>query len=193
MKVILASASPRRKELLQLIGIVPQIAIPLLDETRLDNEALIEYLQRLAIGKGQSVYRPEWADHLIISADTVVVLDNEVIGKPRDRQDALSVLRKLSGRTHCVYTGIALTINGNSHYACEKTEVTFCKLDDSLLNFYLDHEHYMDKAGAYAIQGKASLFVEKINGCYFNVMGFPIHLFFTMANQLNLNIETLIQ
>ena len=174
MKVVLASASPRRKELLQLIGLAPEVIPPDIEEAARPGEAIGDFLERVTIAKAIEVYKKKFFHSLLISADTVVLLDDTLIGKPANRADAFAMLRRLSGRRHEVLTGLALMYQGETRFAISRTRVFFKTLDDGEIDFYLDHENFMDKAGAYAIQGRAAIFVERIEGCYFNVMGFPL-------------------
>lgn len=188
MKIVLASASPRRQELLQLIGLNPEIIIPDIAEIIRPNESPVVFLERVAIAKGIEVYKKKFYSHLLISADTVVLLDNSLIGKPTDRDDAFRMLSQLSGQRHEVLTGISLMYRGETRFKISRTAVYFKELTDSEINFYLDHENFLDKAGAYAIQGRAAIFVERIDGCFFNVMGFPLNLFYRMVKERGLNL-----
>jgi nucleoside triphosphate pyrophosphatase len=185
---ILASSSPRRKELLKLVGIEPQILIPEVDESRLPGEDIEVFLRRVTIAKGQAVYKAEFYDIPVISSDTIVYCDNHLIGKPRDRSQAYDFLKLLSDNIHEVWTGISVLYKGESYYDLARTQVVFSVIDEAELQYYLDHEHYQDKAGAYAIQGRASVFVKKIDGCYFNVMGFPLNLFYNMVKGMGLRL-----
>jgi septum formation protein len=118
----------------------------------------------------------------------VVLLDGERIGKPNGRDDAFSMLARLSGRSHEVLTGLALMMEGATSFAISRTRVQFKELSDGEIVHYLDHENFSDKAGAYAIQGRAAVFVERIEGCYFNVMGFPLNLFYRLLNEKGLTL-----
>lgn len=187
-RFILASSSPRRKELLKLIGIEPLILIPEVDEQRQPGEELETFLKRVTLEKGRAVYQPDYRDKPIICADTIVYCDNRLIGKPRDREEARSFMRLLSANTHEVWTGLGLLYKGKQYYGVSRTRVEFSEISQSELDYYLENEHYMDKAGAYAIQGMASLFVKRIEGCYFNVMGFPLNLFYNMLKQIGVEI-----
>jgi septum formation protein len=187
-RFILASSSPRRKELLRLVGTDPLILIPEVDEQRHAGESLETFLRRVTIDKGRAVYREDYFDIPLISADTIVYCENRLIGKPRGRDEAYEFLKLLSGNVHELWTGLSLLYHGESHYDVSRTKVFFSPISDSELQHYLEHEHYMDKAGAYAIQGRASVFVRRIEGCYFNVMGFPLNLFYTMLNQLGVEL-----
>lgn len=188
MKIVLASASPRRKELLQLIGLNPAIITPDIDETLRPAEAIDAFLERVTIAKGIATYKKNLFSHLLISADTVVLLGDSLIGKPKDREDAFGMLNQLSGQRHEVLTGISLMYQGETHFEISRTAVYFKELAETEINFYLDYENFLDKAGAYAIQGRAAIFVERIEGCFFNVMGFPLNLFYRMVKERGLNL-----
>lgn len=188
MKIILASCSPRRKDLLQLIGLQPEIVIPQIDESRNPDEKVDRFLERIAIAKGIQIYNRNYHDTLIISADTIVLLDDQVIGKPKDRRQAEHMLARLSGRCHEVWTAISLIFQGRTHVEIAKTLVCFKSLESKEIQHYLDHEEFLDKAGAYAIQGRAAVFIERIEGCFFNVMGFPLHLFYQMTQKVGIDI-----
>ncbi len=188
MEFILASSSPRRKELLRLLGLQPRILIPEADERRLEGEGVLEFLKRVTGDKGRAVYRDEYFHTPIISSDTIVLLENSIIGKPVDPGDARGILQRLSGRVHEVLTGVCIRYRGEEHYDYARTAVHFTHISEGELEYYLEHEHYMDKAGAYAIQGMASVFVEKIDGCYFNVMGFPLNLFYSMLKGMGITL-----
>ena len=143
MKIVLASASPRRQELLQMIGLNPEIIIPDIDEMIRPDEAPAVFLERVAIAKGIAVYKKKYFSHLLISADTVVLLDNSLIGKPADRQDAFRMLKQLSGQRHDVLTGISLMCQGETRFEISRTAVYFKELTESEINFYLDHENFL--------------------------------------------------
>jgi len=188
MKIILASSSPRRKELLKLIGIEPEVIEPMAKEHIKLEEKSSDFLKRLTILKGNSVYINEYFNSIIISSDTIVLLKNNIIGKPKDREDAFCILKSLSKNVHEVWTGVSIIYKGKTYFDYAKTKVFFEEIKDDEIDYYLDNEDYMDKAGAYAIQGKASVFVKKIDGCFFNVMGFPLNLFFNMLKNIGINI-----
>lgn len=174
-RVILASASPRRAELLDSAGITFTVVSGDIDETPLPDEDPVAHVLRLAEGKAREVAsRSE--GRFFIGADTIVLCDREIMGKPRDAEDAKRMLRKLSGRTHQVITGYAV-IDKNT--CCNKsgtvsTDVFFKKLTDSEIDAYVLTGCPMDKAGAYAIQGGAAYMVERIDGSYTNVVGLPL-------------------
>lgn len=172
MKLILASGSPRRAEILTQGGFVFEKRVSEADETLPDGispDAAVEYLAKQ---KGTAVQRN--AGELILSADTVVALDGRILGKPADRADAARMLSALSGRTHSVYTGVYLTDGVQDALFHEKTDVTFFPLTEAEIQQYIDSGEPMDKAGAYGIQGRGALFVEKIDGDYLNVVGLPL-------------------
>jgi len=172
-KVILASASPRRQELLKnifpLFTVCPSKAEEIIPES-LDVFDAPEYLARL---KAFDIAKDN-TSALIIAADTAVIIGDEILGKPKDKTDAFKMISKLSGKTHYVVTGCALVKNGIIKSFSQKTAVTFYKLTENEILSYIDTNEPYDKAGAYGIQGKASLLVEKIDGDYFNVVGLPI-------------------
>jgi len=175
-KIFLASKSPRRRKLLKQIGLKFKSFSVDLHEEIFDGEHPIETVKRLSQHKMQEASK-KVKDSIIITADTIVVLGNEIIGKPKSEKDALKILNKLSGRTHEVYTGFAI-LNQNTKkkiVSYEKTLVTFRKLTMQEILDYIKTGSPMDKAGAYGIQDDfGAVFVEKINGCYYNVVGLPI-------------------
>ncbi len=191
INTILASSSPRRLELLNLINIKPEVQNPRVKEEILAGEDPESFVSRIAAEKGKYIRNASYSDDLIISADTIVLIENKMIGKPSGREDAFRMLELLSGKIHKVITGVSLLYKDKEIIRNSVTEVKFSNINGREINKYLDNESYMDKAGAYAIQGKASIFVEKINGCYFNVMGFPLNLFYSMIKILNISIEDL--
>lgn len=176
---ILASGSPRRKELLSAIGIDFDVVVSDADENSISKDAPVEiYVQELALLKAaataKNVLKKKKA--LIIAADTIVTLDGKILGKPQDEDDAFNMLSELSGRTHAVYTGYCIMRISDGFTVCNrvKTEVTFKLLDDEKIRSYIRTGEPMDKAGAYGIQGLGALLIEKIDGDYFNVVGLPI-------------------
>ncbi len=174
-KIILASASPRRKQLLEQIGINFEVIPGQINEDEIIDSDPLQNIQLLALLKAQEVANKGY-NGIIIGADTQVLIDGEIIGKPRDREDAKSILLKLSGREHIVITGVALldTKSKTSETWVEETKVKFRKLMIDEIEEYLDTGEYAGKAGAYGIQGRAAAFVERIEGCYFNVVGLPL-------------------
>ena len=178
MRLVLASASPRRAELLGRLNADFDIEVSYVDETSCDEADARRYVTDIACKKAFAVAKRRKADDIIvIGADTIVIApDGERLGKPADRRDAKRMLGKLSGEWHVVHTGVALVCAGQSRNdtGVETTEVKFRDLDDSMIERYLDTGEYPDKAGAYAVQGYGAVLVEGIRGCYFNVMGFPL-------------------
>lgn len=175
--VVLASNSPRRREILSGMGIDFTIVSPSIDdeEKYLDKENVKESIEHLSLVKAKSVAMNH-KDSLIIGSDTLVFHDKEIIGKPKSRDDAFAVLKSLSGSIHQVYTGVAL-LNINTGFSATKTSITdvyFRNIDTDEIEEYLNFDEYLDKAGAYAIQSRAMTFVERIDGCFYNVMGLPI-------------------
>ena len=191
INTILASASPRRLELLNLLNIYPDVKIPELDEIPVEGELPGNFVSRIAYEKGRSIAEKNNSENLTISADTIVLLDNMIIGKPSGREDAFKMLKLLAGKEHKVITGISLIYRGDKRIKNSMTEVKFSQLSDKEIEYYLDTEIFLDKAGAYAIQGNASIFVERINGCYFNVMGFPLNLFYSLIREFNISLNDL--
>ena len=173
MKLILASQSPRRRELLAQAGYTFDVHAADIDESRHANEAPEAYVQRLALEKAQAMLA-KFPDAVILGADTTVVLDGEVLNKPRDVADAEAMLRALSGRTHLVHTGIAAVSATQQRSHVETTAVTFAAIEDAGLARYLATGDSLDKAGAYGVQGFAARWIPRIEGCYFNVMGLPL-------------------
>ncbi len=174
MKFILASASPRRIELLTLAGYTFEVCPTNTDETPGPRETPAEYVQRVAMAKAKAVSCPEPA--LILGADTTVVLDGQLLGKPADADDAVQMLRRLSGRRHEVLTGVALrrTPDERCIVTCERTVVTFDDLSEDWIADYVASGEPFGKAGAYAIQGRAGTRITHIEGNYQNVVGLPV-------------------
>ena len=186
-RFILASSSPRRKQLLEMVGVNFRIIIPEVDEKVLENESALDFVKRVSIEKGSYVRdKYKIKDEIIISSDTIVLIEDKIIGKPKSKENAYQMLKQLSGNVHQVITGISLIINDNKYYENSITDVFFKELNEEEITYYLNNEDYMDKAGAYAIQGLASVFIKKINGCFFNVMGFPLNLFYEMVNKIKI-------
>jgi septum formation protein len=178
--LILASASPRRRELLTQAGYRFEVQPSSLPESRRPGEDAIRYATRLAREKAEEVFAhhpPSTAPLMVLGADTVVVCDGEVMGKPADAADAARMLLLLSGRTHQVVTGVAVVWgSGSAEVAAEITHVTMLTLSPEEVAGYVAGGEPMDKAGAYAIQGYAGRWIPRIHGCYFNVVGLPLAL-----------------
>lgn len=182
-KLILASASPRRAEILKAVGWEYEKQIADIDETELPGENPADYVQRLAREKAFAVA----ANHqnaLVLGADTIVVIENQIIGKPKDLTDARRMLKMLSGNWHEVLTGIALIKitegNAETKIDLQRTRVKFAELSDAEIEFLVQKGAPLDKAGAYAVQAQAALFIEQIQGDYWNVVGLPVNLVFRL-------------
>src|SRR4029453_8849773 len=167
----LASASPRRRQLLEMLGIPVEVRPSHIEEQRAEGETPVEYAERLARDKARSVQ-----GELVLGADTIVLLGDGLLEKPADAEDALVMLRKLQGQTHQVITSVALVSNGTLRQATDITSVTFVPCDDDFLRAYIATGEPMDKAGAYGIQGYGAALVEGIDGDFFGVMGLPVRL-----------------
>ena len=172
MDLILASQSPRRSELLRIAGIPFRVRVRPVKEKRASGEAPLDYAMRLARDKAEAAW--VGAGEIVLGADTIVVLGERVLEKPADAGDARSMLDALSSCEHTVITGICLRHPGGTISDSESTLVRFTKIEPAEIEAYVASGEPMDKAGAYAIQGLASKFVERIEGCYFNVMGLPV-------------------
>lgn len=194
-RLVLASTSPRRRELLGLLGLPFEVVASRYDEDLLPPDGLTpaEYVTRLARGKASEVAARTEDDALVIGADTTVILDGATLNKPADGEDAHRMLRLLSGRTHQVYTGLCLIgvqngIAGNVQTDHAVTDVTFDTLTDATIAAYVATGEPLDKAGAYGIQGKALSFIPGIQGDYFNVVGLPVFLLCKMLAQFGAHI-----
>lgn len=185
VELILASQSPRRRELLATAGFRFTVRSRPVEEIRAPGEAPVEYVKRLARAKVEAAWERE--EEIVLGADTVVVVDGRVLEKPADASDARSMLRSLSGREHTVITGICLRHASSAVVDSESTRVRFVPLDEEEISDYVSSGEPMDKAGAYAIQGLASKFVERIEGCYFNVIGLPLALVYRHLKTLSMS------
>jgi len=185
VRVVLASASPRRHELLGMIGIAHEVDPADIDESVRAGESDTAYAVRLATEKGLAV-AARHPDALVIAADTIVVVDGEIFGKPADRADARRMLRVLSGRTHVVRTAVAVVLDGGRRIECtvESTRVTFRDLDDREIAAYVATGEPMDKAGAYGIQGYGATIVERVDGDYFTVMGLALRQLVSLLERI---------
>lgn len=172
-RLILASQSPRRRELLTLLEMPFSVVSPDGDETLNDSLDPRGKIEELALRKAQSVFK-DHNDSIVVGADTVVVVDGEIVGKPIDEDDAVRMLKVLSGREHQVITGVAILSDSHQEVFSITTEVKFFNLDDNIIESYVASKEPLDKAGSYGIQGRGSLFVESIVGDYYTVMGLPI-------------------
>jgi len=197
--LVLASASPRRRELLTQAGFSFQVYPAHIPEDPLEGEDPFTYVTRLAREKAEAVFseltassgqvgkvRLDGQSLAVLGADTTVTLDNHILGKPEDAADAARMLRLLSGRMHRVITGVALVTAEGSEVAAEATAVRFQALSDEEIAAYVATGEPMDKAGAYAIQGRAARWIPRIEGCYFNVVGLPLALVATLLESRKL-------
>ena len=173
--IILASASPRRQELLANLGLEFEVKASQVDETLDENTSPAQLVEQLAEHKASAV-ASEVSRGLVIGADTIVVLGRKPLGKPADRAEAIQMLKELQGRSHEVFTGLAVidAYSGQSVVTHQVTIVRFKPMTLEQIERYVDTGEPMDKAGAYAVQGKASIFIDSIRGCYFNVVGLPV-------------------
>jgi septum formation protein len=184
--IYLASQSPRRRELLHQIGVRFETLllrndarrIVGVDETPLPAEAPVDYVQRICLAKAEAAWEAILFRNLrkmpVLAADTTVAIDNQIIGKPRDREEAFLMLRQLSGREHLVYTSVAVKLNERIESRLSTTAVTFAELSEERIRRYVAGAEAHDKAGAYAIQGLAGAFVQRISGSYSGVVGLPL-------------------
>src|SRR5215468_5696127 len=176
MRLILASASQRRADILHSAGLPFTVLSSAVDETPIPGESAKEMVQRLALAKAELAAARAVGPAIVIAADTVVTLDGTIMGKPRTTEDARQMLEKLSGRTHSVITGVALIRlpDVERREFIETTQVHFAPLSEDGITKYLASGEPFDKAGSYAIQGLAGRFIPRIDGCYFNVVGLPL-------------------
>lgn len=188
MKLKLASNSPRRLELLQQIGIFPEVSPSQVDEKLWDHQTSPELLvKKLAIAKAQDVYEPGF-EGIVLGADTIVFSQNKILEKPKDQEDARRMLCLLSGSTHEVLTGIALFYQNEIQSDVVRTIVTFRSLSEEEIALYLETDEWRDKAGGYGIQGRGALLVSSIQGCYNNVVGLPLSRLGEMLRELGMPI-----
>ena len=181
--VVLASQSPRRKQLLGLIGIAPEVIPADIDESWRTGEEPAPHAERLAREKAAKFQRPE---ALVIAADTIVVLDGDILGKPSTPKEAAVMLRRLQGRDHMVHTAVAVVYGRRSASGVESTRVWFRPLDEHAIQEYIATGEPMDKAGAYGIQGYGAVMVERIAGDYFTVMGLGLGKLVDLMSQVGL-------
>ena len=187
-RVVLASSSPRRRELLALVGIRHEVDPANIDESYLPGEQPAAHAERLARGKA-AVVAERAPDAVTIGADTIVVVDGDVLGKPRDEAHAAEMLRRLSGRAHVVMTGVAAVWRGRTASAVEQVGVTFRPLTDAEIARYIATGEPMDKAGAYGIQGYGATIVDRVDGDYFAVMGLAINRLVRLLESLGLRYD----
>ena len=193
-KIILASGSPRRREILTNAGVDFDVYISGADESSVSPEGISFgiYVQELALIKAKDAAKSvDTKESLIISADTIVVCDDEIMGKPKDRTDAFRMIKKRSGKTHSVFTGICVWRTADAFSVCTyaETKVTFKELADEKIQKYVDSGECDDKAGAYAVQGKGATLVEKTEGDYLNIVGLPLFkLFEILENEFDYDL-----
>ena len=185
LRVILASQSPRRRELLTLVGITHDVRPADIDETYFAGERPGEHAERLARGKADVIAARE-PDALVIGSDTIVVVDGDVLGKPVDEADAARMLARLGGRSHTVITALAVAWRGETHSAVEEVGVTFHPLSADEIAAYIATREPMDKAGAYGIQGYGATLVARVDGDYFAVMGLSLQLLIRVLRSLGI-------
>lgn len=174
-ELLLASASPRRRELLELVGVRYRAWSADIDESRADGEAPDVYVSRLARGKALAGLAAHGTGLPVLGADTVVLLDGDILGKPRDRAEARAMFARLSGRQHEVLTAVAVAVSTESMFeALNRTRVTFGVVPDPWIDHYATLDEPMDKAGAYAVQGLSGQWIRHIDGSYSGVMGLPL-------------------
>lgn len=183
-EIILASASPRRKELLETAGISFTVKVADVEEVIEKNMSADKVVMSLALQKASAVAKDN-PDAVVIGADTVVVLDGEILGKPKSEENAVELLMMLSGRVHTVYTGVAIIEGEKVKNFCEATQVEFYPLEKEEIEAYVATKEPMDKAGAYGIQGRGCVLIKKINGDYFNVVGLPVSAVYRELRDFN--------
>lgn len=188
-KLILASSSPRRRTLLEQFNIKFDIVNPDFPESDVSTDSAEKMARLIAEGKALSVGR-RFPEAIVIAADTIVVMDDVCLGKPKSKVDAITMLKQLSGRTHHVVTGLTVCQleKGHVRSSYERTEVTFGPLTDDLINRYVESGEPLDKAGAYGIQGVGAIFVRKLSGCYYNVVGLPLYTLRKMLEEVDVNL-----
>ena len=192
MKIILASKSPRRSELLELMGLKFEIVPSDAEEDNTQKIKLTKLSESLAYLKAKDVFDKTSGNRVVIGSDTLVSVGGKLFGKPKDRVEGFNMLKALSGNTHKVITSLSVLIEKGGevkeYTTHDISKVTFLKLDDEIINNYLDLGEYKDKAGAYAIQGRSGMFVKQIKGSYASIMGLPTHLLYQILYKENLII-----
>ncbi len=189
LKIILASGSPRRQQMMKLLKVPYDVVVSNYEEKNSDRDCPVITVKKHAKNKAADVI-PRTGKGVIVGADTIVYLDKRILGKPKDIKDAHRMLKKIQGKTHVVYTGMALYDTGSKKWVVDyiKTKVTIRKLSAKEIIRYFELINPLDKAGAYAIQEAGSLIVEKISGCYYNVLGFPVSKLEDMLNTLGYSL-----
>lgn len=185
-KIVLASKSPRRAEILTAVGWEFEAIAANIDETRMESEDAVTYVKRLARTKAETIATRISNHRLVLGADTVVVIEGEILGQPRDDEDARRMLNLLSGKWHEVVTGVALVGAEKPTRVLvehETTRVRFCEMSADEIDWYVSTGEPSDKAGAYAIQGRGGIFIEEIQGDYFNIVGLPVRLLYELMSE----------
>lgn len=189
MQIVLASASPRRRELMEMLGFRDLVILPAAGEEHVDlTQPPHEIVRQLAMNKAVEVSLKCEGHPLIVAADTIVWYNNKVYGKPENEEDAFRMLRSLSGHTHSVFTGVAVLHNGQMDLRSDESRVTFREMSDEEIRGYIATGEPMDKAGAYGAQGKGAVFVEHLDGDFFNVMGLPLCTLAQMLKQQGVEV-----
>ena len=185
-KLILASGSPRRAEIMKSVGWDFEKDVPDVDESVIDGESPEDYVVRLAKSKADVIAKRHTGE-MVLGADTTVVIEDQIIGKPLDIDDARRMLEMLSGNWHEVLTGVAIVNNGGKNTGLQRTRVKFAEMNANEINFLVELGDPLDKAGAYAVQAQAALFIEGIEGDYWNVVGLPISLVYDLVKGVGNN------
>ncbi len=183
MRLILASSSPRRRDLMKLLGVDFEVISSRVKEVLTEEANFGSLVEKLALKKAEEVYERTFEERLVIGADTIVVLENRILGKPSDLEEAREFLKILSGKEHVVYSGVAFVWDEGKHTLHESTKVKFRNLPEDLIDFYVENYRPLDKAGAYGIQDLGAVFVERIEGDYYTVMGLPIGKVWEFLNE----------
>ena len=179
MRIILASQSPRRRELMEMLQIPYEAVVSEVEEIVPEDISPDALVEALALQKAQAVFA-QYPQGCVIGADTIVYIDGEIVGKPKDDADAASILRKLQGRSHEVYTGVAVLTPNGTQVRHDITHVTFAPMTEQEISWYVATGEPRDKAGAYGIQGPGGIFVDRVEGNYFTVIGLPLPLLYRM-------------
>ena len=186
-RVVLASSSPRRRDLLGQWGVPFAVVSPDVDETVRTGETATEYVARVAADKAEAGCAEPSDDTVVIAADTTVELDGEILGKPADLDEARVMLARLSGRTHQVHTGVVVRRGDRAAVGVETTAVTFAELSAATIGWYVEHDSVLDKAGSYGMQSAGGVLVARVEGCVSNVVGLPLPLLGRLAREVGWN------
>ncbi len=189
MKIILASKSPRRKELMDMLNLKYEVIVSDAEEILEEGLKIEEQAKRLSYIKAKTVFNETTGDRIVIGSDTMVIKDGKIYGKPKNEEDAFRILKELNGSKHQVITGLAILVERSGKYQeyldYDITEIYFKNMTDEEIKNWIATGEAIDKAGAYAVQGKFSVFIEKINGNYWSVMGLPIHKVYDILKVVN--------